>query len=287
MMSGLVVGSIYAIIALSIVVVYKSTQVFNFAIGELLLLGAAFCYMFSAQLHMPTAIAVIGSIACAIVLAMLIQRFGLRPLIGQPILASLMATLAIGSILAAIYVAFFGGPILPLQFIVPTGSMTLGSMIVSKQLMWSFVACIITLGIFTLFFKYTKFGLLMRATAENSQVARAMGINAEQTFMLAWLIACLLALVGGLILGNINGIGPHLSGIGIIAIPAVLLGGLDSVPGAVIGGLVLGVLQSTATGYLSPLVGVEMGEVFPFFILILILIIRPYGLFGLQRIERI
>jgi branched-chain amino acid transport system permease protein len=163
----------------------------------------------------------------------------------------------------------------------------LGEIVIAPVYLWSLLIVFIMLGIFTLFFKYSKLGIAMRATADDQQAAMSMGISVKMIFAVAWAIAAIVSAVGGILLGNINGVNASLSAIGLKVLPVAILGGLDSIPGAIIGGLIIGILESLTGGYLDPLVGGGLKEVMPFVILVLILMFKPYGLFGKKEIERV
>ena len=286
--NGLVVGSVYALVALGFVVIFKSTSVVNFAQGEFLLLGAYISLAVVGQYHMPFWVAVIITLMFSVVLGMLIERLILRPMIGEPVISVIMVTLGLSSILKAIVQGIWGTDTRPYPEIFPSTPVQIGPLPVSQGYLYS-VACVaLLLLLFTLFFKYSRAGIAMRATAFSQQVAQSMGISVRRMFALAWAIAAVVSAIGGILLGGMRGgVDAALAALGLKVIPVVILGGLDSILGAIVGGLLVGVLENLAGGYLDPIFGGGVKEVAPFVILVLILMIKPYGLFGKVHIDRV
>lgn len=280
-LSGIFLGAIYSIIALGIVIIYKSTKVFNFAQGHLLmvavLLGATLSESFGIIGGM---ILTVAATAC---IALLLERLTLRPLIGQPLIAALLMTIALGYVLEGGALMVWGEGLYKYPELFPSEAVSIGSIAIEQEVIWAFVVVGVGFAIFVLFYQKAILGKAMRATAEDHQVSQSMGIRVTHMFSISWVIAAILAYGASIFLGSLSG-GHYLnSHLGLKAIPAVLVGGLDSIPGAIVGGLIVGLLESLVTGYLSG----ELGEVVPFIVLLIVLLIRPYGLFGLVRIERI
>jgi branched-chain amino acid transport system permease protein len=286
--NGLVVGSVYALVALGFVVIFKSTSVVNFAQGEFLLLGAYISLAVVGQYHMPFWVAVIITLFFSVILGMLIERLILRPMIGEPVISVIMVTLGLSSVLKAIVQGIWGTDTQPYPEIFPSAPIQIGPLPVSQGYLYSVGCVAILLLLFTLFFKYTRAGIAMRATAFSQQVAQSMGISVRRMFALAWAIAAVVSAIGGILLGGVRGgVDAALAAIGLKVIPVVILGGLDSILGAIVGGLIVGVLENLAGGYLDPIFGGGVKEVAPFVILVLILMIKPYGLFGKVHIDRV
>lgn len=285
MINGILVGGLYALLALSIVLIYKSTRVFNFALGEMLALGAFILYMFMATLKFPFWLSLPCTIIVSLIIGFIIERLALRPLIGQSILAAIMATLALSLIIRGIIFAVWGSPTIGYpERILPGEAMVIGQIFLSNELLWTFLVSIAVFVAMSLFFQFTKTGTFMRATAEGHDVAQASGINVEGIFAVTWAIAALLTAVAGIMLGNRFGLGiGTLPLVAVKAFPAVFFGGLESVPGAIIGGLTVGIIESLVGGYIDP----KLSEITPYLLLLLVLLFRPEGLFGLKRIERI
>ena len=286
--NGLVVGSVYALVALGFVIIFKSTSVVNFAQGEFLLLGAYISLAVVGQYNVPFWVALIITLIFSVVLGMLIERLILRPMIGEPVISVIMVTLGLSSVLKAIVQGIWGTDTRPFPEIFPSTPVQIGPLPVSQGYIYSVVCVAILLLLFTLFFKYSRAGIAMRATAFSQQVAMSMGISVRRMFALAWAIAAVVSAIGGILLGGVRGgVDAALAAIGLKVIPVVILGGLDSIIGAIVGGLLVGVLENLAGGYLDPLFGGGVKEVAPFVVLVLILMIKPYGLFGKVHIDRV
>jgi branched-chain amino acid transport system permease protein len=286
--NGLVVGSVYALVALGFVIIFKSTSVVNFAQGEFLLLGAYISLAVVGQYNVPFWVALIITLMFSVVLGMLIERLILRPMIGEPVISVIMVTLGLSSVLKAIVQGIWGTDTRPFPEIFPSTPVQIGPLPVSQGYIYSVVCVAILLLLFTLFFKYSRAGIAMRATAFSQQVAMSMGISVRRMFAMAWAIAAVVSAIGGILLGGVRGgVDAALAAIGLKVIPVVILGGLDSIIGAIVGGLLVGVLENLAGGYLDPLFGGGVKEVAPFVILVLILMVKPYGLFGKVHIDRV
>jgi branched-chain amino acid transport system permease protein len=281
LLSGVYLGALYSIIALGIVIIYKSTKVFNFAQGHLLmvavLLGASISTKFGIIGGM------IVSVAITALIALLLERLTLRPLIGQPLIAALLMTIALGYLLEGGALMVWGEGLYKYPDLFPTEAISIGTLMIEQHVIWAFVVVALCFTAFALFYQKAVLGKAMRATAEDHQISQSMGIRVTHIFSISWVIAAILAYAASIFLGSLSG-GHYLnSSLGLKAIPAVLVGGLDSITGAIVGGFIVGLLESLVTGYLSA----ELGEVVPFIVLLIVLIIKPYGLFGLVRIERI
>jgi branched-chain amino acid transport system permease protein len=285
--TGIVLGSIYALVALGFVLIYKSTAVINFAQGEFLMLGAYICLQMVVGYHIPFWFSFFFTLIVCAIIGLLIERLFLRPMIGEPIISIIMLTIGLSSVLRSVIAIFWGTQTKVYPPIFSEKPIHLFSHIaVSEVYIYSIVFAAIFLAIFTLFFKYNRSGIAMRATADDQQAAMSMGISIKKVFALAWCIAAVVAAVGGILIGNINGINVSLSFYGLKVFPVVILGGLDSVGGAIIGGLIIGILENLCGGYLDPIIpGIK--EVAPFIVLVFILMIKPYGLFGTEEIEKV
>jgi len=287
-LNGVVTGSIYSLVALGFVVIYKSTSVLNFAQGEFLMLGAYVCLSLAVQYQLPFAVAFLLTLVFSAALGLLTERLILRPMIGEPVISLIMVTLGLSALLKAIVQAVWGTDLRPFPNIFPATPVQLGPLPVSQGYLYSTASVAVLLLIFTLFFKFTRAGIAMRATAFSQQVSLSMGISVKRIFALSWSIAAVVSAIGGVLLAGVRGgLDASLAFFGLKVIPVVILGGLDSVGGAIVGGLVMGVLENLAGGYLDPLVGGGAKEVAPFIVLVLILSVKPYGLFGKVKIERV
>ncbi len=280
-MSGVFLGAIYAIIALGIVIIYKSTKVFNFSQGHLLMVAALMGASLSAKFGII--LGLLATVAGSCLLGLLLERLTLRPLIGQPLIAALLMTIALGYLLEGGALIVWGEGLYKYPSLFPTQALNISSISIDQQVIWAFVVVAVSFTAFVLFYQKTLLGKAMRATAEDHQASQSMGIRVTNIFSISWVIAALLAFVASVFLGNLSGAHYLNSSLGLKAIPAVLVGGLDSILGAIVGGIIVGLLQSLVTGYMSA----ELGEVVPFIVLLIVLLVKPYGLFGLVRIERI
>ncbi|KUK40698.1 MAG: Inner-membrane translocator [Clostridia bacterium 62_21] len=287
LVTGLVVGSIYALVALGFVLIYKASDVINFAQGQLLLIGAYVSLTLATTYKVPFFLAVLCTLAASVVVGLAIERFILRPFIGEPVISVIMATIGLSSFLGGLIQVIWGTETRTFPQVFPTAPVHLGPVAVSQVYLWSLGLSLFLLLVFSVFFKYSSTGIVMRATADDQNAALSMGISVKKVFGITWAIAAVVAAIGGILLGNINGVNSSLAQIGLKVLPVAILGGLDSIPGAVLGGFIIGLLESVAGGYLDPLVGGGVKEVIPFVVLVVVLMLRPYGLFGKEIIERV
>ncbi len=286
-LSGLMVGSIYSLVALGFVLIYKSSGIINVAQGQMLMIGAYVMWTFLVWLKLPFLLAVLLTILIAILLGLLVERLLLRPLIGQPVLAVVMMTIALAAFLDGVTTMLWGATGRDLPSFLPERAIEIGEIKIPPQHLFSFILAVVLLSGFSIFFQKTKLGLAMRAAAEDSQTAQSLGVSVQRVFAAAWVVAAIVSFIGGILLGNIGGINLLLSSIGFKVLPVVLLGGLDSIAGAIIAGPIIGILENLASFYLDPIFGGGVKEVAPFVILVIVLLFKPYGLFGLKRIERV
>lgn len=357
LINGIVTGGVYALLALGFVLIYKASDVINFAQGELLLVGAYVLFAlvtdrartsgavrWAPVAAVAIAVAVLGAILLirfsglrgrkliviglllgvvgggitaifdrnglpwglaltltlcfAVALGVLIERLVLRPLIGEPIISVIMVTIGLSSVLRAIVQTIWGTApqSLPLPSFLSSEAVQIGSAVVSNVRLTSLGLALVLLLLFTLFFRYSATGIAMRAAADDQQAALSVGISVKRVFAIAWAVSAIVATIGGMMLGYIaGGVSINLSAIGLKVFPVVILGGLDSIPGAIVGGLMIGVIESLASFYIdgspwlkNPYFDVSgTGEILPFIVLVLVLMVKPYGLFGREIIERV
>lgn len=284
-LSGLSIGSIYALVAIGFVLIYKSTSILNLAQGELLMVGAYICLSLTLDLKLSFLASFALTMVFSVILGLAIERLVLRPLIGEPVISVIMATLGLTYILRGLVIMVWGNDIRQFN-IFPLEPLDLWGVKLAPLYLWSMGISLTLLILFALFFKYSRTGIFMRAVADHQTAAQSMGISVKKVFAISWCIAAVVSSIGGILVGNIGGVGVQLSQFGLKVLPAVILGGLDSIPGAIIGGLVVGVLEFLSAGYLDPYIP-ALNEVFPFIVMVVILMIRPYGLFGTEEIERV
>jgi len=285
LISGLLTGGLYGLIGVAIVIIYKSTEVFNFAVGTLMTFCGLMCVSLITRFNFPLWLAVPGALLLGAILGAIVERGGLRPLLSQPILTLIMATLAIESVLHGVMLMIWTGYTVSFpRGLLPGKTIFLGPLFISHEFLYAFFVAIICFTLVGLFFYKTRTGLKMRVTAESHDVAMACGINITRIFSVTWMLAVMVGALAGIFLGNRMGLQVVItSSLAFKALPAIIFGGLDSVAGAIIGGFVVGVLEKMAGGYIDP----KVAEITPYIILLLVLMIRPEGLFGKQRIERI
>ena len=286
--TGAALGMVYALIAIGFVIILKCSQAFNIAQGHFVMIGGYLGYTFLVMFNLPIWASLVLAILVAMVMGLVIERLTLRPLVGQPEVAVIMMTIALASMLEGVATLVWGGQYKTYHGVLPSFTLKLGEISVPPESLIGLVVSLITVTILWLFFNYTKFGLAMRATAEDLKVVQSLGIKATSVYAVSWMIASVVGVVGGILLGAVSGATVALSQIGLKAFAVVLLGGVNSIGGAILAGIILGVLENVAAGYLDPLLpGGGLANVFPFIAIIIVLVFRPHGLFGLASIERI
>jgi len=285
LINGLSIGFLYALTALGFVMIFKSSSVLNFAHGGLMAIGAFLFLVLTVWARLPIWLAFILTLIGSFSLGFVIERFFLRPLIGEALIEVIMLTLGLFIMFRGLLLFIFGGDIYSYpDFLPPALTFHWGAVEVAGVYVATFIIGIIFLGLFGFFFKYSSQGIYMRSVADNQPAAMALGVHVRRVFALSWAIAALVCAMGGIVLGIMNGINVHeVSDLGIKVFPVVILGGLDSIGGAILGGIIIGLLETFTGGYISS----GLREVVPYIVLIIILLIKPYGLFGLVEIERV
>ena len=288
LVNGLVVGTLYGVVAMSFVLIYKATQVVNFAQGELLLIGAWVCWALLTKFHVPFWLGMPLSLVFMFIFGIAVQVIVLRPMIGEPIISVIMVTFGFASVVRGVLNMTWGSDTRPFPALFASEPFRIGPIAISPVHLWSFVTVVLLLAAFSLFFKFSLLGTAMRATADNQQVAQSLGISVKTVFAMAWAISATVSAVAGVVVAVVNGVSSGLSAYGIKVFPAAILGGLDSIGGAVLGGIIIGLLENIAQFVDSEyLHWGNLYEIAPFYVMILILMIKPYGLFGTEDIERI
>jgi branched-chain amino acid transport system permease protein len=285
--TGVVVGSIYALVALGFVLIYKASDTLNLANGEFVLIGSYVCLTLITVYQIPFILAFLITLVFNAILGMTVERVILRPLISAPVISVIMATIGLASLLAGLIHMIWGSSTRSYPSIFPATVIQFGDIIILPVYLWSFIIVMVLLIAFSIFFKFSKMGLAMRAVADDQMAALSMGISVKRVYAITWGIAALVAAVGGVLLGNINGVNASMATIGLTVLPVVILGGLDSIPGAIVGGFIIGIVQNLGAGYLQPILGGGVKEVIPFIIVTIILMLKPNGLFGKGGIERV
>ena len=285
--TGIMVGGIYALVALGWVLIYKCSGVLNLAMGEMTLIGAYISLSFY-SMGVPFLLALLLSLIIGLILGILTERIFLDRLIGEPVLTVIMVTVGLSF--------FFKGTV---EFIWGTDTRVFtppvfsiepirwGPLIIGQAYLWSFIAAILLLVIFVCFFKYTRWGLAMQATADDEMAALSLGVSARFVYAASWAMAFMSAGVAGTLLGNINGLNISVGYLGLLVLPAVVLGGMNSVPGAIVGGIIIGILQNFCGTYLDQYFPGGIKEIAPFMFMVIFLLFKPHGLWGWERIERV
>ncbi|MCF8143455.1 MAG: branched-chain amino acid ABC transporter permease [Deltaproteobacteria bacterium] len=286
-LSGLIVGSIYGLVALGFVLIYKATNVVNFAQGELMMLGAYFCYYLVSSYQIPFVPAFLITLVFSSLLGILIEVAILRPLVGETVFSVIMVTVGLSTLLRSVVGLIWGHD----QYVFPSPFSQQTFRFFELVILPVELTTIVTvMGLFAmcyLFFKYSKIGVAMRATAFNQKYAFLMGISVRKVFSLSWVMASVVASIGGILFASMSNLDTNMSLIGLKVFPAVVLGGIDSIGGAILGGLIVGLTENLAGGYLSQIFGSGVKELSAFFVLLMTLMIRPYGLFGKKEIIRV
>ncbi|MQA13633.1 MAG: branched-chain amino acid ABC transporter permease [Pseudonocardiaceae bacterium] len=280
---GLADGAVLALAALGFVLIYKATQVINFAQGEFLLIGGYTFYAAFVLFGLPTTVAVLFGVVVAVALGVVVERFVLRPLVGESAISVIMVTVGLAAVLRGVMQLIFGVQARQMPAVLPAGTVeVLGARLPLNRLLVLVVAAVVLIA-FALFFRRSRHGVAMRAVADDQQAALTMGISARRVFAMSWALAAVSALVAGVLLADITAVTPDLVSFGLLVFPVVILGGLDSVAGTIVGGIIIGLSEQFVSGFYDP----GFAQIVPFILLVVILMVRPYGLFGQVRIERV
>ena len=284
--SGVLVGCVYAMITAGFIVIYRGSRVFNLAQGELVMVGG-FLIWYLAQTVLPTWVAVLLALGSLAILGLLLERLVFRPLIGQPLFAMVMVTVALMLFLRGAAVIAWGPRLQAFPVVFPYDAIWIGPFVFNQSLVWgAFLSVAVVVGMWWMF-RGTTLGLTMSGVAEDHQVARSLGISVKQSIALAWIIGCMISGLAAAILFSGRTISFTTAEIGLSALPCALLAGLESVPGALLAGLLVGLGSSLCEGYLDPLTFGGTSTVFPFVMIVIVLIFLPNGLFGWKTIERL
>ncbi|NKC11738.1 MAG: branched-chain amino acid ABC transporter permease [Gammaproteobacteria bacterium] len=287
MINGLLVGSLYSIVALGFVLIYKASDVINFAQGQFVMFAGYVIAFWLLSMNMHLALAAVLALVIMVAVGLFIEWAVLRHLIGRPVVAIIMATIGLAFFLEGFAQMLFGIETRSVPLPISDEPIFVGDILINKI---ELIACgVAGVGFAAVgwFFIKSRSGIALRAIADDQQVSLAMGINVRRYFGIAWAIAGVVALIGGVFWGNATGVDTQLALIGLKVFPVVILGGLDSIIGAIVAGLIIGLLESLAAGYLDPLVGGGTKDLTPYVVMILVLMFKPYGLFGKPIIERV
>ena len=296
---GLVVGSLYALVAIGFVLIYKASKVVNFAQGEAVMFGGFVAVILVTQYRLPLAIAFPLTLLVGALLGFIIERVILRPLIGKPLVAVVMATIGLGAVFRGLAPTLWSPqtkafPQVSIGFVHPfsTSTVNIFSTPIAQLDLWSLALAVLFIVALSAFFRYTRTGIAMQAVADDQEAAQSMGISVRRVYAITWAAALVVAAVGGIMWGNRQGVDLNLAGVGLKVFPAVILGGLESLTGAIVGGVIIGMAETFTGGYLNPWlqdagIGGGFDAVVPFLLLVGILMVRPHGIFGREQIERV
>jgi branched-chain amino acid transport system permease protein len=289
LISGILVGGIYGLISMGFVTVYRNARVFNIAYGEFAVLGAFLAWTFlgsPSHPRLPLAVGLPLTLLAAVAFGLLVERILFRPMIGKSLLSSFMISLGLLAALYSAVLIFWGPQTLALRPIFPTGTVKLGEIVIQQEYIWSFlVAAVLAAGL-TLFFRRTRLGLAMRAAYDNQVVARSLGVSISGSSQIAWSLCSIIATIGGILIATVSGISMFLSELVMVVLVVVLLAGMDSLAGCIVGGLIIAGGQTFAGYYLEQyLPGIQ--GIFSFVLIVVVLLFRPNGLFGVKPIERV
>lgn len=289
LLSGVLVGGVYGLIAMGFVIVYRSGRVFNMAYGQFAVLGAFIAWTFIGSPpapRLPFPVAIFLTLLVAIAFGLVIERLLFRRLMGRPLFSSFILTLGLSAILTSLVMIAWGPKTLVFAKTFPSGPINLGDIVLAREYLWTFAIAVVTVAAFVFFFQRTKLGLAIRAAYDNQVAARCLGVSARLNAQIAWVLCVVIATIGGILIASVQGVSLLLSELVMVVLVVVLLGGLDSFVGCLFGGLVLAIGTNLASYYLSPhLPGIE--GVFGLILILLILLIRPSGLFGTKPVERV
>jgi len=282
-LTGIASGGLYALAGLAFVMVYKATRVVNLAIGEMLMAGAYLFFTFAAMWALPLWLAIAAAVLASGVLGAVIERSMIRPLLGEPPISAFMVTIGLGSVLVGPVEMIWSADQKRLPDFMPTQAIMIGDAFLAPKVFWGAVIAAVFIAAVLLVFRFWRGGVGLRATASDQAAAYAVGINVPRVFSLSWVVSAMLAAVSGIIVGSIGGISSSMGVFGLTVLVVVIVGGLDSVLGALVAGLLMGLVEGLAGAYL----GGEYKLLATFIVLVTILMVRPYGLFGTHEIERL
>lgn len=280
---GLLSGGVTALVALSFVLIYKGTGVVNFAVGEVMMLGAYFYYAGTVTFGWQPWLAFVVALAAIGILAVLVERAVLRPLAGQNAVAVLMATIGIASIVHGVVEAVWGGDTYTPPTLLPRTPLLLGEILIPGTVLGNFAVAAVLIGAFLAFFRWSKTGIALRATASDPVTAATLGINIAYSQRLTWVLSGLVGTVAGVLISSSAGLSPLLAAAALGVFAAIILGGMDSVLGAIVASLIVGWVEAVSAGYL----GGRSRDIVPYIVVLAILVVRPYGIFGTRTIERL
>ncbi len=285
--SGILVGLVYALLGLGVVIVFRASEAFNFAVGEFLVVGAFLFLIFYADLRLPILVALPLALLAAGAAGGLVERLTIKPLLGRNPISMTIVTLGLASVLRAVVQLVFGASAYPFELRLPDIRLEIGDLLFLSEALWAGILSLATFALVILFLFRTRWGVAVRATSESQAKAMAFGINAGFILLLVWAVSAVCIAISGIVISNFGSLSYVTGIVGLRAIPVVLIGGMDSIGGALVGGIIVGVCEALVGAYIEPRGLIGFKEVAPYILLLVVLIFRPYGLFGTVRIERV
>jgi branched-chain amino acid transport system permease protein len=288
-LTGVLVGGIYGLVAMGFVIVYRSARVFNMAYGQFAVLGAYIAWTFLGspnELRLPLPLGLLCTLLFAVAFGLFIERVIFRRMIGKPAFTSFIITLGLLAILNSLVMIIWGPKTRVLAPIVPSGPVNIGGLTLSKEYIWTFGIAIVIMSAFLFFFQRTRLGLAVRAAYSNQIASRCLGVSAKLNAQIAWVLCTILATMGGILIGSVQGVSTTLSEMVMVVLVVVLVGGMESITGCIAGGLALAIGQNLANYYLSDFLP-GIGSVFGMILILIILLFRPHGIFGTKPVERV
>jgi len=299
---GALKGMLYALVAMGFIVIYRSGRILNFAQGEVVVIGGFLIYSFVSLPFLPglvnslfgpvphwlsIVISLLVAALLVILFGLLVERIIFRPMIGQPMFTLVMVTIGLMILLQGLTIAVWGGEDRPFPYLFPQGAVKIGPFTFTRAIFWGGILSIGLFAALSWLFERTRWGLKLTAVAEDHSVAQSMGISVKRSIAIAWVIGCLLSAWAAVVFLNGQTLTFAASTIGLTALPVALLAGLESIWGAPVAGLIVGIGESLAAAYLDEYTGGAMSEAFPYLVMMVILVVRPQGLFGWKIIERV
>jgi branched-chain amino acid transport system permease protein len=280
---GIAAGGVYALIALGIIVIFKASHTFNFAMGEMMMLSAYFFYAASVTFALGPVLGMAVSLAGSVAMALLIERFTIRPMLGRPFIAVVMVTFGVGSIMRGVVGMIWGPNEMQIPTILPRTPVIVGEIFIPGRTARAFaIASTIVVGLI-LYLRYSRAGIALRAAAADTITAYSMGIDVRRVIAFTWVIAAITGCISGVLMANVNTLTPQLGVVALNVLAVVILGGLNSIGGVLVSGFIIGWLEAI-TGLVLP---TEFREITPYVLALIVLLVRPNGLFGSREVERI
>jgi branched-chain amino acid transport system permease protein len=280
---GIAAGGIYALIALGIIVIFKSSRTFNFAMGEMMMLSAYFFYAAAVTFALGPLIGMIVALAGSVAIALLIERVAIRPMLGRPFIAVVMVTFGIGSIIRGIVGMIWGPNDKQIPAILSRSPIMLGDIFIPGKTARALAIAVVIVVALLAYLRFSRAGVALRAAAADAITAYSMGINVRRIIAFTWVIAAITGCISGVLMANVNTLTPHLGVVALNVLAVVILGGMNSIGGVLIAGFIIGWLEAV-TGLVA---GTEFREITPYILVLLVLLVRPTGLFGTKEVERI